>query len=281
MVLILAFLAAYNKISEWLLKLTNFRTLIVAIFSSLLTLLALLSIYVLLENNISIIKTSVPPDIVYIIAVLVFWTSIFREALSRRRSIIATVLSATCMPLQVNANEIKTVLIQNINFESKQWMFPGGHVFIEYGDFPHEVAVSRARDEAGITVQILDFSMGITSKHITCKQQKSPHFIFLFNLGKDAKCYKNSKHEQHLDLAYIAEISGEVENSSDGKYNRVVVPLDLSCNSINDIRQKMIACIQEKLTELKQEFPDVYFPEDMPERCLLAIKLYKKIKNIP
>jgi ADP-ribose pyrophosphatase YjhB (NUDIX family) len=61
-------------------------------------------------------------------------------------------ISLNATGLMFNADGTSLLLVYNTNH--KKWMPPGGHVYIEKGEVPHEKVIEKVRKEAGIACKL-------------------------------------------------------------------------------------------------------------------------------
>lgn len=156
-----------------------------------------------------------------------------------------TAVTSTIIPFSYNTSNktIKTYLIANASYPEYTWMFPGGHVVFSEGQSPETIAKARAKDEANLDVEIMDICDAWSN--VSLNQDpvdnmtvfKSAHFLYLFKLDKNAKCYEEKGHEYHMDEVYIAEVCKAEPVTGNQKRVSVILNQDLS-----DIDMIKVAC---------------------------------------
>lgn len=197
-----------------------------------------------------------------------------------------TAVTSTVIPFSINKNgTIRTYLIANSSYPEFTWMFPGGHVLFSEEQSPETIAVSRAKDEANLTVSILDINgtFDVLSLHDNQVSNmtifKPPHFLYLFKLDEKTKCYNDKGHEFHMDIVYIAEVNKEEKVTVDQK--RVVITLSPNITNLDEINQACHAATHEYYRRNRVKSADQKSVPDYVETMLYnAFVAYKKYNNI-
>lgn len=196
-----------------------------------------------------------------------------------------TAVTSTVIPFWEKNGSIKTYLIANSSYPKYTWMFPGGHVLFNEEQSPETIAISRAKDEANLTVSILDINSTFDILSADDDQVsnmtvfKPPHFLYLFKLDEKTKCYRDKGHEYHIDVVYVAEVNKEEKQIGDQK--RIPVTLSANTSNIDEVNQACHAATRNyyrknnvKNSE-RNDVPD--YVETMLYNAFMAYKKYKKL----
>ena len=118
----------------------------------------------------------------------------------------------------------------------------------------------------------------VSEIHCThCKPKKSPHFLYMLKIYKDATCNKTLGHEFHFDFTYVAEIK---KIKDPRRFDRVVVKFDLNIKNKETIRAYLSHTIEEKIQQKGKDLPRQLFPGDIPDRLFTALQAYKKLTRL-
>lgn len=216
----------------------------------------------------------IPNDDWYILALLIFWFVCVKEIVFLERKWELSAIAATCIPFMQQDHKIKTIMIYNTNFH--QWMFPGGHVKIDGGEFPEEVAIRKAASEAGIEVKLMS-TFDIISEYSHCKPKKSPLFVYHLFIEEEARCRKYYGHEYHIDFTYIGEFD---KVKGGGIFDTILIDIEPRCNDVSTIRQCIHQSLLSKYRNENKPIPKSFYPEDIPDRLLVAFDAYKSTKGL-
>lgn len=156
-----------------------------------------------------------------------------------------TAVTSTIIPFSIDKERgiLKTYLITNSSYPDYTWMFPGGHVKFGENESPESVAKSRAKDEAGLDVSLVDLyhSFDLLSEdeneNIISNMTvfNPPHYLYLFKLDKSARCFEEKGHEYHIDAVYVGKV--EKSGTNKGANHRLYIPLPLKLVSPEEINQ--------------------------------------------
>lgn len=211
---------------------------------------------------------AVPIDYWYILALLILWFVILREYVLIDKKWEATAIAATCIPFSNQNHKIKTIMIYNTNFQ--QWMFPGGHVKSE---FPEDVAIRKAATEAGIEVTLIK-SFDIIIEYSHCKPKNSPFFVYHLFIDEEARCIRNYGHEYHIDFTYIGEFE---KIKGGGIFDIIQIDIEPQCTDVSTIRECIHKSLVKKYLAENKPPPKQLYPEDIPDRLLVAFNAYKSV----
>jgi len=182
---------------------------------------------------------------------------------------------STCFPLKyIDDQHIETRLIYNPNHN--QWMFPGGHVNIQKGENPDEIAKKKAQQEAGIRITKLIGDDSQFTNYAHCKKMISPCFTYRMTIDNSVICKKTMGHNEHIDYIFI----GEYELINDGntvfELVDVKIEIDNHDDSIDELRDLLRETIKNHYRNINNANPEkIDLLEDIPERLYFAIKKYK------
>lgn len=156
-----------------------------------------------------------------------------------------TAMTSTIIPFSIDKekNILKTYLITNTSYPEYTWMFPGGHVKFDENESPESVAKSRAKDEAGLDVTLVDLysSFDLLSEDETENRISNmtvfnpPHYLYLFKLDKNTKCFEEKGHEYHIDAVYVGKV--DKVDSIKGANHRLYIQLPINLVSQDEISQ--------------------------------------------
>jgi len=222
--------------------------------------------------NISIIIASI---------VLLYVTII---SLLPRKQISNIGFVSTCFPLRyIDDKHLETRLIYNPNHN--QWMFPGGHINIQKGEQPDEIAEKKAQQEAGIKITKLIGDDSQFTNYAHCQKMISPCFTYRMTINNSVICRKTMGHNEHIDYIFI----GEYEPINDGNTVFEFVDVKIEIDNNDASIEKLRALLRETInahyinrTNNKAKPGQIDLLEDIPERLYLAIikyKIYKKNYN--
>ena len=115
-------------------------------------------------------------------------------------------ITCTCVPFKYTEGNpiLKTYLILNQTYQEACWMFPGGHFDIRIHDNLENIAIDKAKIEAGLTVETMKGNLfnGFSKVHpLIC-----PDFLIRYNQDSSARCYQEKGHRIHFDYIYICNI---------------------------------------------------------------------------
>lgn len=196
-----------------------------------------------------------------------------------------TAVTSTVIPFWERNGVIKTYLIANSSYPEYTWMFPGGHVLFGEDQSPETIAVSRAKDEANLTVSIVDINSVFEFLSLDDNQVsnmtifKPPHFLYLFKLDDKTKCYNDKGHEYHMDAVYVAEINKEEKPTGDQK--RITITLSHTVENLNDINQACHSATYNYYRKNNVNNSERKSVPDYVETMLYnAFIAYKKYKNL-
>lgn len=163
-----------------------------------------------------------------------------------------TAMTSTIIPFFIDKKKgiLQTYLITNTSYPEYTWMFPGGHIKFDESESPESIAKLRAKDEAGLDVALVDLynSFDLLSEDETENRVSNmtvfnpPHYLYLFKLDKNAKCFEEKGHEYHIDAVYVGKV--DKENSIKGANHRVYIPLPLELASSEEVSQACYRAIR-------------------------------------
>ena len=187
---------------------------------------------------------------------------------------------STCFPLRcIDNKHIETRLIYNPNHN--QWMFPGGHINIQKGEKPDEIAEKKALQEAGIRIKKLIGDDSQFTNYAHCKKMISPCFIYRMTISNSVICKKTMGHNEHIDYIFIGEY--ELINDGNKAFECVDVKIEIdnhddSIDKLRDLLRETIKIHYKNINNANPEKIDLL--EDIPERLHLAINKYKLYKKM-
>lgn len=267
---IVLFLIKYN---ESILKATRVYRKFIPLISASVNLIGIVIIIYLLKTDLMIGDNTLSVNCISTICTIAFLlTYIDKQLMFNKTEQISN--TATCIPFQRNGNnELILWLVENPNFN--MWQFPGGHVDLN-SSRPDEVAINKARSEAGLGVELIDPDKKVVVEYNNCKPLCAPQFQYLLTIEKEAKCRKTLGHEYHLDHSYIGNVI-KVYNDRP-KFNQIDINLgskDIYLNS-NMVYQKIMEKIDSRNPNRGARSSDM-FPRDMADRITAACKVYDEV----
>ena len=189
-----------------------------------------------------------------------------------------TAMTSTIIPFFIDRKNdtFYTYLITNTSYPEYTWMFPGGHIKFDESESPESVAKSRAKDEAGLDVALVDLynSFDLLSEDETENRVSNmtvfnpPHYLYLFKLDKNAKCFEEKGHEYHIDAVYVGKV--DQENSIKGANHRVYIPLPLKLASPEEVSQACYKAIRAYYKKYRVKSAEQRNIPDYVEKMLYA-----------
>ena len=189
-----------------------------------------------------------------------------------------TAMTSTIIPFFIDRKNdtFYTYLITNTSYPEYTWMFPGGHIKFDESESPESVAKLRAKDEAGLDVALVDLynSFDLLSEDETENRVSNmtvfnpPHYLYLFKLDKNAKCFEEKGHEYHIDAVYVGKV--DQENSIKGANHRVYIPLPLKLASPEEVSQACYKAIRAYYKKYRVKSAEQRNIPDYVEKMLYA-----------
>jgi hypothetical protein len=149
-------------------------------------------------------------------------------------------------------------------------MFPGGHFDIRIHDSFENIAIDKAKSEAGLEVEIISAE---TISHADDKVRSLivPNHFLGYRQDNSARCYHEKGHRFHFDYVYICDVINE--NAQTPLYKVLKINIDTN----KEITKKYIdECIREQLLQQTDDLRDV--GDYIGEILLNAYKNYRKAK---
>lgn len=228
--------------------------------------------------------------------VMMICTSVYCRYRSEKPQIA---YATTCIPLRFDetANCFYVCLISNKAYPESNWMFPGGHIFLDH-DFqtisylnskrfsdiktlPPAVALSKAKAEAGLAdIELISINANTRDEnHNDCYFFLSPDMMYILEINAKAKCAVEMDHKYHLDFTYIGRYTDNGEEKNAG-YDRVFVkitPADMS-----NLSKVLENAIKKHLNNPIKNggYPNDLFPGTVPDMLNDAIRYYCKHEGI-
>lgn len=205
--------------------------------------------------------------------------------------------STTCIPLKRHDDgKFSTYLIKNKS-QVSQWMAPGGHVMFESQNVgPDIVAKQKAKDEAGLEVEILESAheKSFYSKVNGCMPLIPPHAAYKLVISSEANCAKELGHKSHVDFHYVGEVINDPQinpnqTTTANKKDQVkirfeiveaVIEIDEKGN-YSHIKENLDKAVEKHYHKTYGEIPENndFFPRHFSRRINCAIKYFLKCKN--
>lgn len=188
-------------------------------------------------------------------------------------------VTATCIPFYWKDEDIRTYLYLNPKYDSKEWMFPGGHAFANKAYWhPEDVAKYKAKNEVGVDIEIinLDNKNEQPTENEICIKTITPHFVYKIKQGAHVECYKQG-HRFHYDCIYI----GDVLNISEGQYenrNILRIKIPVSTSSFEQIKSIVSNAITDKASDTETIGRNVRYVSKMLFNAFVNYKEYKEIE---
>jgi hypothetical protein len=184
-------------------------------------------------------------------------------------------ITCTCIPFQhtKDSNILYTFLVLNKAYTNARWMFPGGHFDIRIHDNLENIAIDKAKSEAGLEVGVISAK---TPSYTGDKVRSLiiPHLFLGYKQDNSARCYYEKGHRFHFDYVYICDVSQE--NVHTPLYDVLKINID-----INEILTKeyIDECIKEQLIK-KQNEDNRNVGDYISEILLNACKDYCNAKSL-
>lgn len=189
-----------------------------------------------------------------------------------------TAMTSTIIPFYVDKEKgiLQTYLITNTSYPEYTWMFPGGHIKFDENESPESVAKLRAKDEAGLDVALIDLynSFDLLSEDETENRVSNmtvfnpPHYLYLFKLNENARCFGEKGHEYHIDAVYVGLV--DRENPIKGANHRVYIPLSLQLTTPEEVSQACYKAIRAYYKKYRVKSSEQQNIPDYVEKMLYA-----------
>lgn len=129
--------------------------------------------------------------------------------------------TSTCIVFENMDSKINTYLVYNKSYSSNNLMFPGGHINVDDSNIPEDIAIQKAKDEAGLEVKLISKN---SQKIGNCHSLSPPNMSYFFELNDSVKCFNDSGHKFHIDNVFIAELIKESDIQAN--YERIKISLE-------------------------------------------------------
>jgi len=175
-------------------------------------------------------------------------------------------ITCTCIPFKlIENNVLSTYLVLNKSYTMASWMFPGGHFDIKIHDNLENVAIDKAKTEAGLEVTTIS-TKSLSTNYDKILPLVVPNFFFMYKQNNSARCYYEKGHRAHFDYVYICDVKKEAIQTP--IYNILEITIDTN----NEITKTYIdECINKQLVKKPNDVSRTvgdYISEMLSNACI-------------